>query len=217
MRKATYLILAICLLSFSCSRKWKQPSSCDFDLTFKSDLVSPVNEINSSKFFTESIQFDGIREQAANISLSQAIDVNLNGNSSQEIHFDIPQGTYTNLSATIILSRNSGASNTIKIIGKHNHAGGGFSNFQFTTDEDVMLSASSLDSDGTNTVVLSKKVNRQAEIILNVNSLLDGLSEASWLAAAGSGSMIVVDSTTNLSMYLYLINNISNHLEIKFL
>jgi len=217
MRKATYLILALCIVSFSCSRKWKQPTSCDFDLTFKSEISSPINEINSSQFFANTVRFDGVRDQAGDISLTQEIDVNLNGNAHHDLHFDIPQGTYTDLSATVLLSRTSGSANTVKIIGKHNHTGGGFSNFQIIVDEDVLLHASSKDSDGTNTVVLSKKINRQAEMILNANSLLDGLSEATWLSATGAGSMIVVDSSTNLSMYLYMINNISNHLEIRFL
>ncbi|MBL4706379.1 MAG: hypothetical protein JKY54_17760 [Flavobacteriales bacterium] len=115
------------------------------------------------------------------------------------------------------MSRNSGSASTIKIIGKHNFAAGGFINFQVNIDEDVLIHGQSVDSDGSNIVVLSKKIDRQLQINLNVNALLDGISEASWIAADTGGGTIVIDGTTNYSLYIYLINTISSYLEIKFL
>lgn len=186
-------------------------------MQYKANDAAVGNEINTALLYTESLSFIGSREQAGDINLSKTIDKQLNGNSSESLHFDIPQGTYTHLEARILLSRNSGVAHTMKIIGRHHYAGGGFDNFIIEIDNDLLISGVSKNADGTNNVVLSKKVDRNVAIDLNLNSLLDGISEAEWMAADGMGGMIVVDGSTNPSLYFYIVNNISNHLEIRFL
>ena len=48
-----------------------------------------------------------------------------------------------------------------------------FSNFQFDIDTEVAISGTCKEANGTNTIVLSKKIDRNATIEFNLNALLD--------------------------------------------
>jgi len=215
--KLFYLIICTCFLFSSCSRKWKQPTNCSFTLNYSDDSGSTKNEITSSVYYTESIQFTGIREQAGDVSLSKTIDKQINGNNDELVDFDLPQGTYTSLDAHLKLSRNSSSAHTMRVNGKHIFSDGSFSNFQIELNSDIVISGPSFDTDGTNSVILNKKVDRNAQIEFDLNSLLDGAPEAYWVAASSGSGTIVVDSSSNASLYLYIITNISDYLEVRFI
>ena len=215
--KPFYLVICACLLFTSCSRKWKQPTNCSFTLNYSDDNNSTKNEIYSSVYFTESIRFTGAREQAGDVNLSKTIDKQINGNNDEMVEFDLPQGTYTSLDAHLKLSRNPSSAHTMRINGKHIFSDGSFSNFQFELNSDVVISGPSFDTDGTNSVILNKKVDRNAQIEFDLNSLLDGAPEAYWVTASSGPGTIVVDSGSNASLYLYIITNISDYLEVRFL
>lgn len=215
--KALYLLAFTVLIFGSCSRKWKQPTSCTFEMSYIDDNASAKNDVSAALYFTESIEFMGSREEAGDVFLSKSVNKQINGNSTETINFDLPQGTYSLLSTTLTLSRTSGASHSIRIVGKHYFDDGSFSNFQFDIDNEVAISGTCKEANGTNTIVLSKKIDRNATIEFNLNALLDEIPESYWInAAAGSGT-IVVDSHSNSSLYLYVITQLSNYLEIRFL
>jgi hypothetical protein len=215
--KLFYLLFCASIVFCSCSRKWKQPTHCAFTLNYSDDNNSTINEITSSIYYTEFVQFVGSREQAGDINLTQTIDKQIIGGHFEAIEFDLPQGTYTSLDAHIGLSRNSGSAHTLKFNGKHHFLDGSFSNFQFELDSDILISGPSFDSDGTNTIILSKKIDRSATIDFDLNALIDGIPETYWTSANAGSGMIVVDSGSNASLYLYIITNISDYLEVRFL
>ncbi|MDG2332254.1 MAG: hypothetical protein P8M05_11740 [Flavobacteriales bacterium] len=215
--KVFYLAIVLSVLLTGCSRKWKQPTHCDFNLSFDTETSSGVNEINSSTFYVSTLSFEGVREEAGNIDISKTLDKQLNGNAIELIEFDIPQGTYTDLNTEIVLSRNSGAAHTARINGKHYFSGGSFNNFIIEIDSDILLLADNFDADGASTILLSKKVDRTANIELDVTALLDGIPEASWIDAVTGPGTIVIDSDSNQSLYLYVLMNISNYVDVRFL
>ena len=215
--KAIYLLAFTILIFGSCSRKWKQPTSCTFEMSYIDDNESVKNDVSTALYFTESVEFVGSREEAGDVILSKSMNKQINGNSTETINFDLPQGTYSTLSATLILSRSSGSAHSIRILGRHYFDDGSFSNFQFDIDTEVAISGNCQETNGTNTIVLSKKIDRNAKIEFNLNALLDEIPESYWINAAASSGMIVVDGHSNSSLYLYVITQLSNYLEIRFL
>lgn len=218
MKAVSLLIFAFAFLVLgSCNRKWKQPTSCTFEMSYVDDNASAKNDVSAALYFTESIDFMGSREEAGDVFLSKSVNKQINGNSTETINFDLPQGTYSSLSATLTLSRTSGAAHSIRILGKHYFDDGSFSNFQFDIDTEVTISGTCKEANGTNTIVLSRKIDRNAMIEFNLNALLDEIPESYWINAATGSGTIVVDSHSNSSLYLYVITQLSNYLEIRFL
>ena len=215
--KAFTVALILFALLMGCSRKWKQPTQCNFNVIFDTESSSGINEITSSAFYFKTLSFEGVREEAGNISISKTIEKQLNDNQIELIEFDIPQGTYTDLNTEILLSRNSGASHTLRINGKHYFSGGAFNNFRIDIDSDILIRADNVDADGSSTILLSKKVDRTANIEFDVTALLDGIPESSWTVAASGSGTIVVDGDSNQSLYLYILMNISNYVDVRFL
>lgn len=217
MKPIVYLVIIAITIGTGCSRKWKQPTHCTFNLDLKTDASSAINEINSSNFYINTLAVNGVREQASDINIAQTIDKQINSNTQELIEFDIPQGTYTELNAEILLSRNSGASHTLKINGKHYFSGGSFNQFRIDITSDILINAESFDADGTNTVILSKKVDRNANMVFDMNALLDEVPESYWIAASTGPGTIVIDSSSNQSLYLYVLMHISNYVDVRFL
>ena len=145
--KAIYLLAFTVLIFGSCSRKWKQPTSCTFEMSYIDDNASAKNDVSAALYFTESIEFMGSREEAGDVFLSKSVNKQINGNSTETINFDLPQGTYSLLSTTLTLSRTSGASHSIRILGKHYFDDGSFSNFQFDIDNEVAITMAKCNKD----------------------------------------------------------------------
>jgi hypothetical protein len=99
---------------FACNKvnQWKQPVKVCFNIdVLQEPAVSGNLSFSSGYLNIESFNFDGKREQGADVYFSKSFNpqfsVVLNDNPVNEMSFDIPQGVYTSIEVEVLSDNNT--------------------------------------------------------------------------------------------------------------
>jgi hypothetical protein len=94
------IILALLVISFSCSKdaKLSKPCTLNFLYNFEGSTSNGI-QISSGSFYLDKVEFEGSREEGSNVDIEKKFNdqnFTFTSNSVLPINMDIPIGSYTN-------------------------------------------------------------------------------------------------------------------------
>lgn len=211
------------LLSTSCQKKWKKPTTASFNFQLSSSSGSLTN-FTSAYLNLNKISFNGVRSQGVQqISLDQQpgnMQVNYSQKaSSTGIKFDIPQGTYSRISIDMVTSLDQ-KGNSLQVDGTYVDSLNKTFAVRFTFAASSVTSMLAVNSSGNNTVILVEGTPATATIVMNPTYWFSPISRKMMDSAEhemiNNVATIEISKDENESLYNLVVSRIKDGNSVIF-
>jgi len=214
------LIVSGMMLLSSCGKKWKEPVSTSFSFSMKETAGNPQLIFYQASLLLEKLEIEGSRKQGEeHIFLEKTNATGIYtfspASPSSTISMDIPQGTYSEITARVFLQTDTEGSYHIEAV--FINAAGDSIPMIYKYDPETVLEVRS-SSSGQSAINLIEDNSYRAKIYLNMNYLFDAVPNQSLedaeLSTVNSVPAIEIDEDNNSDIYNILAGRINQCLEL---
>ena len=231
MKKYVYIIAGIFIMGFSSCEKDELtlPSKVNFEFTMETYHGSGAAQskygldIDEGTIVINSIEFDGRREVGEDYFFSRDFTPSLkadmhNGDTNQNISFDIPQGVYTNIEIEFSLGDED--KNALVLDGKYKQ--GPFVKvpvrIEYTLQEKIRVRAKN--QNGKEQIVLQKDKPSIAKVIFNTPAFFQLINpkmiENAVRVEINGKQTILINNEVNVNIFNLLATRLDNSVRVIF-
>lgn len=226
MRKTSLLLIPLILmlvLISSCNKQdWSATEKSDVKYTISNTEVTLAGKpfvMNSLQLELTDLLLTGERIQSDPIAISKTINGTIDFlNPSEDLSFDIPIGTYTEMILSSSLEENGTPS--INIIGTYFLASNDTYEVSIALDIEAQYLIQLKDTDGASTILIDDTSTKKLQIVLDTETLFSEVNPGLWNAAAVTSQngfqTIVVNELNNTNIYNAINTKISESLIANF-
>ncbi|GAB5417730.1 MAG: hypothetical protein Crog4KO_25210 [Crocinitomicaceae bacterium] len=221
--KLLVLLLVSASILASCNKKkWNEtfPSAVSYETSSNEVTLAGKPFVIESLITNYSgLHLKGERLQGESIDLIQANSTVIDFiNAPAGPNFEIPRGTYTEMTLETVMQNSTEPS--LKITGTYYFPGGTTYSVDISLEINEQLIYDVIDVDGESTILIDEDNPKDLTIYMDIEVLFSEINPGLWNAAAvtsqNGSQTIVVDELNNASIYNGLSSQIGEALIVKF-